>query len=189
MRVFLLLLTLAFSWSARADDGLLDALSRQAAATTLMEGRFTQEKHLTILPKPVVSSGHFSFDHKRGIVWETLKPIVSKFSVGPDGINGGQLPNSAAARSKQIETLFLSLVTGDFRQLEQLFSVTAEGNIQSWQLLLKPQNNNVQAYIKAIHVAGGENSENITIEEQNGDSTRITLDLDRIERQPSAKSQ
>jgi hypothetical protein len=55
---------------------------RTASGTfTSVQAKFTQEKHLPILTKPLVSEGAFYFQAPRSLRWEYLRPVQSIMTV------------------------------------------------------------------------------------------------------------
>lgn len=191
MKKLLFLFCFMLSCSVYADTGktLLNRLSDQAKAITSMQGTFTQTKHLGILPKPILSSGRFSFHRNREVVWQTLDPIVSTLKFGADGIKVDQGNSSnTVTKNNMATTLLTHLITGNFRQMEELFDITAKGSPKRWQLTLKPRDNNLKAFINEVRISGGAYSDQIFIEEPNGDTTQIKLAATDVKRKSSTPS-
>jgi outer membrane lipoprotein-sorting protein len=57
--------------------GSLEEIRDQAAHITAIQARFTQEKHLEILEKPLVSKGAFFFRSPDRLRWEYTRPVKS----------------------------------------------------------------------------------------------------------------
>jgi outer membrane lipoprotein-sorting protein len=79
MKLLWLVLVLAFfcvGWGGSWEE------IRTAAGTfTSVQAKFTQEKHLPILIKPLVSEGAFYFQAPRSLRWEYLRPVQSIMTV------------------------------------------------------------------------------------------------------------
>jgi len=57
--------------------GSWDELKSTAATVTSVRAAFTQEKHLPILSKPLVSEGLFYYQAPKSLRWEYLRPLQS----------------------------------------------------------------------------------------------------------------
>ncbi len=64
-----------------AERELLERIARAASGVETLEGRFEEEKHLSLLEDPLLSSGRFYFEPPDRLLWETLEPERAGFAV------------------------------------------------------------------------------------------------------------
>ncbi len=62
-------------------------LTAQLQAPKTVQGRFTQQKHLRTLAKPVTTSGRFALRPGHGLFWHLQKPFELRLRVRRDGIS------------------------------------------------------------------------------------------------------
>jgi outer membrane lipoprotein-sorting protein len=69
---------LAFSgWPLHGTAATLEQIQKEAAGIFSVRAEFTQEKHMKILAKPLVSTGVVLFKSPRSIRWEYYQPVRS----------------------------------------------------------------------------------------------------------------
>lgn len=68
-------------WADNWDD-----LRRESARVTSIKARFTQEKHMQILTKPIVSKGHFYYQAPDSVRWEYTSPVKSVLLMGSGNV-------------------------------------------------------------------------------------------------------
>ena len=161
---------------ALADNSLLEKLSSKAKTIESLNGSFVQQRKITVLPLPLVSAGEFSYHHKSGMVWNTLKPVQTMVIISSQGI---QMEDNESVRktigSAQIAKALLGLFSGRLELLSEQFYIEASGNISEWQLHLTPRNKLLAAELTFIDIRGKETTESITIADANGDSSNLTF--------------
>lgn len=164
-------------WSSPvfADPSLLQHISQQAERIESMRGEFRQTKTLGMLPQPIVSSGAFEFSQQQGIVWQTQQPLQNTLILKPVDATSLRDQSQKQTQNHLVGDLFMRLLTGDFTQLQQWFTLKVSGEQQAWTITLIPLSDALATYIKTITIAGGNYSESIIIEEQNGDRSDIQL--------------
>lgn len=87
-------------WSDNWED-----IQRESANIKSVSAHFTQEKHMEILTKPLVSKGRFYFQAPDSVRWEYLAPVrsvllmrrgnIKRYTLGSKGLvedSGGSLP-------------------------------------------------------------------------------------------------
>ena len=84
VRLFLMLTLVCFSTSIFST--LKDTIFNQAKDTKSINSLFIQERRISVLPLPLVSTGKFKFHYQEGILWETLKPVQSRIIISEKGI-------------------------------------------------------------------------------------------------------
>lgn len=182
--------------TAQADEDLLAQLSTRSQAIQSVQGQFEQHKTIAVLPVPISSSGQFSFEQGKEVVWETLVPVQSRLRLTPGGINfidaKGEQQNPAQAQQAGAEIvakIFMGVVAGELDSLQDYFALTATGSAADWQIQLVPRSPNLAAYITRIDLRGGEFTEHLDIAEANGDKTHIVFTTSKVQRKPAERAQ
>jgi hypothetical protein len=170
------------------DSALLAQLSLRSKAIQSLQGHFVQQKHISVLPVPLNSTGKFAFEQAKGVIWETLTPVHNAVHLTPKGITfedeKGQSQNPAAKQAgvEVVAKIFMGVITGELDGLNNYFLVSASGSEKQWKLLLSPRSANLAAYIQSIELQGGEFTEQLDIAETNGDKTHIAFTTDKVVR-------
>ncbi len=84
----LLLFLLSFGQSHAGD--VLTQITTRLAKTEIIHGDFQHEKHLTVLPKPLISTGTFTYHQTKGVIWKTVTPVPSLLLVNDAGNSGSR---------------------------------------------------------------------------------------------------
>jgi hypothetical protein len=192
----LILLTFAgFTRGEQADVGLLAQLSARSQTIQSLQGHFEQQKTIAVLPVPISSTGRFSFDQGKEVVWETLVPVQSRLKLTPGGIdfadaNGERKPPAQAqqAGADIVARIFMGVISGELDSLQDYFTLSASGTADDWHIQLVPRSANLSAYITRIELDGGEFTEHLNIIEANGDKTYIVFTTDKVMRKPAAQA-
>lgn len=175
---------------AKSDAALLAQLGQRSKAIKSLQGRFVQQKTITVLPAPLNSTGRFQFEQGKGVVWELLTPVQNKVELTPKGISfgdenqKGQGQTSAAQQAgvEVVAKIFMGVIAGELDSLKDYFAVQASGDSGHWKLVLTPHSANLAAYIKSIELQGGELTEQLDIAEANGDHTHIAFTTEKVVR-------
>lgn len=142
MKTFLMLLTLfllsgpvagqpaASAASERQEDSSVTAqqaaITARFAAVNTIESRFTQEKHMALLDKPVTSEGLFYFEKPGRIRWQYTKPFQNGFLI--DGKKTYRLEKDQKEEQKNpmaynLAAQLLAWLTFDLETLSKQYSV------------------------------------------------------------------
>jgi hypothetical protein len=176
---FLFLLAMALlPLSAQAFD--LNALQQQLRATPIVRGQFVQQKFLRSLPQPLTSRGDFTLAAGKGLLWLLRTPIAQDLRINADGIarrdeSGAwqALPqHTGAGRENQ---LFLSVLAGDTRGLEENFDLALTGEATAWKLTLTPRSALLKQIFSTIQIDGGELVDRIELRETQGDRSVLQM--------------
>lgn len=163
---------------ALADNSLLEELSNKARNIERLDGLFVQNRQITVLPLPLISTGEFSYHHQTGMIWTTLEPIQSKVRITHHGIQTEIMGTpSAVAGSAQLATILLSIFSGNLASLTEQFYIQESGDITGWHLHLTPKNELVANQIAAIDIRGKEITESVAIADANGDSSKLMFTI------------
>ncbi|CAB3902499.1 MULTISPECIES: outer membrane lipoprotein carrier protein LolA [Achromobacter] len=176
---FLFLLAMALlPLSAQAFD--LNALQQQLRATPIVRGQFVQQKFLRSLPQPLTSRGDFTLAAGKGLLWLLRTPIAQDLRINADGIarrdeSGAwqALPqHTGAGRENQ---LFLSVLAGDTRGLEENFDLALTGEATAWKLTLTPRSALLKQIFSTIQIDGGALVDRIELRETQGDRSVLQM--------------
>ena len=176
---FLFLLAMALlPLSAQAFD--LNALQQQLRATPIVRGQFVQQKFLRSLPHPLTSRGDFTLAAGKGLLWLLRTPIAQDLRINADGIarrdeSGAwqALPqHTGAGRENQ---LFLSVLAGDTRGLEENFDLALTGEATAWKLTLTPRSALLKQIFSTIQIDGGALVDRIELRETQGDRSVLQM--------------
>lgn len=174
--------------AARDEVALLAQLSARSKSIQSLQGHFTQQKHIAVLPAPLNSTGQFHFEQGKNVVWETLTPVHNSVHLTPKGISFDDdqhqlqgAPNQQAG-VEVVAKIFMGVIAGELDSLNDYFTINALGDSSHWTLQLTPRSANLAAYIKGIELQGGELTEQLDIAETNGDTTHINFTTDKVVR-------
>lgn len=177
-RFFFLLAMALLPLSAQAFD--LNALQQQLRATPIVRGQFVQQKFLRSLPQPLTSRGDFTLAAGKGLLWLLRTPIAQDLRINADGIarrdeSGAwqALPqHTGAGRENQ---LFLSVLAGDTRGLEENFDLALTGEATGWKLTLTPRSALLKQIFSTIQIDGGALVDRIELRETQGDRSVLQM--------------
>lgn len=181
----------------KADDKLLTQLAQRSQEIQSLEGTFSQQKTIAVLPVPLSSNGRFSFEQGKEVVWETLMPVQSRLTLTPKGISfadaKGEQKTPAQAQAQQagaeiVAKIFMGVIAGELDSLQDYFTLSATGTTAEWQIRLVPRSTNLSAYIASIELRGGEYTEHLDIAEANGDKTYIVFTTNKVVRKPAVQA-
>lgn len=171
-RVWGLLLLFALAAESLAND-LLTEIEARVARADVIQGRFSQQKKLKFLSKPLLSAGEFVFLRERGVLWRTLLPVSSSLLIGPHRLIGSQgeqpIPGS-------VGRIFPMLLSGDLSRLSSDFSLSGSIDAAGWRLQLIPVDALVAKVISQIAVQGDTALRVVEISETSGNSSEIRFE-------------
>jgi outer membrane lipoprotein-sorting protein len=155
-------------------DGLLDAFRKSPGVSA----RFTEEKHIALLKKPLKSEGALYFMAPEKLARHVEAPKRSVILLeGNDlrisdgkGVRTVDLAKNAAVAA--LVRSFVHLLRGDRAVLERDFKVDFSDGGGTWLLKLTPKTAPLSNLVTAISVTGqGLVLSEMTVAEPNGDST------------------
>jgi hypothetical protein len=140
---------------------------------------FTEEKRMTVLRKPLTSSGHLLFIPTRGLYRHLQKPFVQEMLITPEAIHQRQandrtiaLPLDTLPGAKAFVGAFLALFSGSWDALLTHFEVYFAQDTSQWHLGLKPTNEAMAKMIACLVLEGKETQLGaLWMQERNGDVT------------------
>jgi len=166
--IFLLLIPVTQSY---ATELIADITSRLVKAP-ITQGTFQQEKQLKILSKPLMSSGLFTYDQSKGVIWQTLAPVPSLLLVNESQLISGQGEQNVPAAFGKV---FKAMLGGDLNELTEGFLMTGENKNNTWQLQLTPTDEFLQKIINTITLSGDSELRTLELQEVTGNFTRISF--------------
>jgi hypothetical protein len=176
---------LAAVWSAAlAQSGWgLDQLMQSLRAVPQASARFTERKYMSILDAPLESSGTLSYVAPDRIEKITRAPRRESLVVRQDRLTitaDGNRPHTVSLRDHPEIWAFVEAIrgtlAGDLPALERFYEVSLAGGAASWQLLLRPKEQQAKALVASIEIdGGGARLDRIEIREASGDRSVMTV--------------
>lgn len=186
MRILLLLL-LCLPLSARAETASawnIQQLMQSLAGVKEAKGSFVENKFLSVLNRPLESTGVLVFQAPGHLEKHTLTPKAETLV-----LDQGVLTIDNKARNIK-RTLVLqeypaiwafvesirSTLAGDLHTLERFYKIELEGNSAHWKLRLLPVDSKMREMISEIRIAGHSTwVDSIETLEANGDRTLMKV--------------
>ena len=148
--------------SAQAAEWQLADLMQLLAQTRSGQARFLERKYISMLDKPVESSGELSFTAPDRMEMRTLKPRKQSML-----LDGNQLTLEQDGRQKIVSlqsypevAAFVEgirgTLAGDRQALEKVYRVQLLGTPALWQLMLVPREPNMVRIISRIRISGSQ---------------------------------
>ena len=160
------------------DAAKLDAVFAQFKLTRL-SGKFSEEKHIALLARPLKSSGTVFFDRDRGISRMTVTPkpehvVLTKTSLR---ITKNQktetIPLDKSKDLRAFALVFPAMLRGDRAEIEHAFGIGLYGRTDDWwAVALTPSNESLGKLIKKVVVIGHKTRlVSLQVVEASGDTT------------------
>jgi hypothetical protein len=169
--------------ASASSKAVINKIQAMLAKPAVLCGSFEQNKQLSGIKKPLLSTGRFCVVSGKGVLWRTLKPFPATLRLTRDEIvqfQGERVAVRLAAQQeptvRMINSVLFSLLAGDLAQLDKLFEVEGSvdsGNKPGWQVNLKAREAALAKAIGSIALEGGAYVDHITLAEAGGDRTRI----------------
>ncbi|ALM83395.1 outer membrane lipoprotein carrier protein LolA [Bordetella sp. N] len=158
----------------------LPDLQQQLQATPVVRGQFVQQKFLRSLPQPLTSTGAFVLSAQNGLLWELRVPLFQDLLITPEGMfrrgDGGKwqaLPQQIGAGRET--RLFLAVLAGDTKGLQDNFDMQVSGSAGAWQLVMTPKSALLKQIFQDIRINGGKLVDRIELRETQGDRTVMEM--------------
>jgi outer membrane lipoprotein-sorting protein len=156
-----------------AGEAVLTEIAERLSKTPIAHGDFHQQKHLKVLHKPLISTGTFTYDQNKGVIWKTLTPVESLLLVNESKLITGQGEQAVPAAFGKV---FKAMLGGDVATLTDGFAITGTDQKTSWQLELTPKDEMLKLIISTMVLSGDTELRGLEIRETGGNITRITFD-------------
>jgi outer membrane lipoprotein-sorting protein len=146
------------------------------------KAKFSERKHSKLLNAPLESSGFLIYTPPNRLEKRTVFPRTQTLIVDNDRLTL-ESPRQRRVLKLQEQPAVWAFVEsiratlkGDLATLERFYRVSAQGAHQSWQLVLTPKQQDMQALVRTIKIDGSRNQVNsIEIEEADGDRSVMTV--------------
>jgi outer membrane lipoprotein-sorting protein len=169
------------SYAVPASDDL-DAVLESLATRRHGTVDFVEQKFLSLLKRPVESSGTLVYDAPDRLEKRTLEPRPETLLLRGDVLTVQRATRSRVLDLKSypqilpfIESVRATLA-GDRAALEKQFVLQFSGNLARWTLTLKPVNAELAKSIRQIQIDGsGNDLLRVEIRQADGDRSLMTL--------------
>jgi outer membrane lipoprotein-sorting protein len=172
------------AWSAPAFAAwdlqqLMDSLARNKSG----RATFVETKHISMLDRPIESSGELLFTAPDRLEKRTLKPKPESMIV-----QGGELSIERGGRQYRVQlqaqpqlAAFIDSIrgtmAGDRQSLERNYRLELQGTQQAWVLQLVPRDNQMRGVIRQIRISGAQDQvKSVEISQADGDSSLMLID-------------
>lgn len=157
---------------------LFEMLSKQPPA----KAQFHEKKFLSLLDKPVESSGELLFTPPDTLEKRTLLPKPERVRVDRERVTlerAGKIHSLALRENPQVAVLVESIrdtLAGDLASLTRTYSVGLDGNPASWRLKLRPLDPSLATLVERIEIAGSHAQvRSLEIHQADGDRSVMSL--------------
>ena len=180
-KLFLTTLTALFSLTAFAITP--DEIAANMQKSQVVSGKFTQNRHLRGMDKPMQTQGQFALAQNHGLLWQVETPLMLKLRLTQNGVEQWNnqknqwIKSKQAGQSAQFE-LFTALLGGNISVLNQHFIPKADGSPQNWTLTLEPKSAMMKQIFTQISVQGGNTVSQVILQEKQGDKVEIQFIAD-----------
>lgn len=183
---FLLFINISFSVFANSIDesslsNMLESISQKLLSKEKIEGSFIQHKHIHLLPQPLLSTGYFSFDVNKELIWSTITPIKSEMVFDDNGVRqkqNGMVIWEADKNQPGVSHLgeiVRAILGTDWPTLRSHFSIMGSIHENQWHLMLTPKNEVIKNNILGIALSGEQHLNAMKIMENGDNHTDITF--------------
>ncbi|GAB3492201.1 hypothetical protein GCM10027399_10740 [Curvibacter fontanus] len=167
---------------SQAAEWQLGELMQLLAQTQNGQARFVERKYISMLDKPVESSGELSFTAPDRMEMRTLRPRKqsmllegNRLTLEQDGrqktVNLQSYPEVAAFVEGIRGTL-----AGDRQALEKVYRVHLLGTPARWQLMLEPREPTMSRIISRIRIGGSQGEvSSVAYDHADGDRSEMQI--------------
>ena len=166
--------------SVGAHAGLLEDLSARVAQYPVVRAEFVQTKQMAAMKRPLVTRGRLTFSRSQGVLWQIEQPYRMSYVLGETRIV--EIDGDGARKVRetrdvpglaQVGRVFHAVLGANPAALREHFDIGVQGDLERWNLDLKPRQAQLAQFLTGLQLAGGRFVETIRIGEAGGDSTQI----------------
>ena len=142
------------------EQQVMQSLQQHLAADTALQVQFEQERHLSIMPKALISKGVCLFRSPDRLRWQVQEPWFSlliynggqtaKF-VRREGRLQKQQAGGAEIMAKILQQI-AAWMRGDFNESQGLYALQMHKAAKGWQLNLKPRSEKLRQTLQVIEL-------------------------------------
>jgi outer membrane lipoprotein carrier protein LolA len=143
---------------------------------------FTEKKYLSLLDRPVESSGELLFTPPDKLEKVTLKPRPERVTVDRDVVSlerGGKKQSLRLKENPAVAVLVESIrgtLAGDLAGLSRTYSVGLQGDEGQWRLVLRPLDPSLGTLVERVEVTGTQaRVATVEVHQADGDRSVMTL--------------
>jgi len=145
--------------------------------------KFSEEKHIALLARPIKSTGTIFFDRDKGIARATVGPkaqqvVLTKTTLKiKKGDKTEEIPLDKSKDLKAFALIFPTLLRGERAELEKTFDMGLYGGDKDWwALTFTPKTESLRKMVKRVVVFGHKDQVvSLQIAEASGDTTDTRL--------------
>ncbi|HZF15173.1 MAG TPA: outer membrane lipoprotein carrier protein LolA [Steroidobacteraceae bacterium] len=167
------------STARELSSGLLKDALDEIGRSTVVEGKFRQQRTVRKLPRPLQSTGDFLLVRQLGLRWRTLEPIQDEFVLTRQGLSlksqQRNLPRARRIELGAVTDLMFALFSLDVDALDRRFALFGDGSSTNWQIGMRPRDRATAGAIRQVTVHGGLHVDSIAIVNTAGDELRVEL--------------
>jgi len=166
-----------------ADEWNVDQLMQEMSQTRSSHARFVEVKYISMLERPLESSGELFYTAPDRLEKRTVKPRPESMI-----LERGSLVIERGARKHQVQlqdypelNAFIESIratlAGDLAALKSNFRLCLSGSAEHWILELNPLTEQMLAVVERIRIAGAGNTvSSIEISQADGDSSLMLIE-------------
>lgn len=188
LRTFpLAILILNFAYAE--DSQLIASLNEKHQNVSHYQASFVQQKNVSYISKPLITTGRLEFALGSGLIWEVDKPLWVKTLITEAGVfKSTKYQNKQKVKDVQIKLIaeiMTELLTANLDKIESHFKITSaeENQTGTWKIDLVPKKMMMKKALKQITLKGDltetkndvENINEIVITDKSGNLTQIKL--------------
>ena len=145
--------------------------------------KFSEQKHIALLARPLKSTGTIYFDRDKGIARTTVTPkreqvVLTTTSLRIRKTNRTEeIPLDKSKDLKAFAMIFPTLLRGNRAELERAFEIGLYGNDHDWwALVFTPKAESLRALVRRVVVVGRKGDVvSLQVSEASGDTTDTQL--------------
>lgn len=175
-------LCLAASLAAQAAEWNVATLFDRLARERPGRAAFQEKKFVSLLDRPLESSGELAFVPPDRLEKRTVKPRPERVVVDRERVTlerGGKTMSMGLRENPAVAVLVESIrstLAGDLASLTRTYSVALEGTAARWRLILRPLDPAAATLVERIEIGGIEaRVATVEIHQADGDRSVMTL--------------
>ncbi len=174
--------------------GVLATAVAEVEGSRVLEGKFTQQRTLRGLPRPLQSTGDFLLVRALGLQWHTLEPVDDEFVLTRRGIAAGDGDRRRDGRRRgpplgAATELLFALFSLDLDTLERRFDLYGVGTVEAWQIGMRPRDKATARAVRQAVVKGGQRVDSIALVNGAGDELLIEFRDVRVQTEEPSDEQ
>jgi len=149
----------------------------------LLKANFIQQRHLTGIPKPILSEGQIILWSGKGLIWDTKTPFSSTILITPTGLYQVEnnkktvmMKTGQAGHDSVVFEIMGDVLSGNFSQGVKGFEIqTLPSQQNNWQIRLVPIIAEIKNFLGSIVIEGDKQISEVRIYRPNGDKDVIKV--------------